>query len=114
MVSPAAASRARSSPVAPVQPCDCAQAALADARRDGGTNGEIRLAVGVLDRMHEAVRTRVLHRAIIEAGGMELTAAHTWAVARLVTDFHGQGATDLPGFVTAEREGADLVIRRRT
>ncbi len=91
-----------------------AQAALADARRDGGTNGEIRLAVGVLDRMHEAVRTRVLNRAIIEAGGTELTAAHTWAVARLVTDYHGQGAADLPGFVTAEREGADLVIRRRT
>lgn len=79
---------------------------------EAAEQNEVRIDVGLLDGLHTAVRTRVLNRAIIEAGGNELSAVHTWTVERLVTEYHGQGAADLPGFVKAEREGRDLVIRR--
>ncbi|SNU02452.1 tRNA(Ile)-lysidine synthase [Ruaniaceae bacterium KH17] len=83
-----------------------------DGPAEAGEPREVRLAVGRLLQMSAAVRTRVLNRAIIEAGGTELSAVHIWTVDALVTDYHGQGAADLPGFVRAEREGTDLVIRR--
>jgi tRNA(Ile)-lysidine synthase len=38
---------------------------------------------------------------------VSLSRAQTLAISRLVTDWHGQAALDLPGF-TAERRGARI------
>lgn len=78
--------------------------------RPGGA--ETRLDAAELTRLMKAVRMRVLSRAIIGVGGADLTATHLWSVDRLVTRYRGQGAADLPGFITATREGPHLVIRR--
>ncbi|MBO0820794.1 MAG: tRNA lysidine(34) synthetase TilS [Nocardiopsaceae bacterium] len=53
----------------------------------------------------EAVRTRALRRAAIEAGcpAGALTAGHVARVAELATDFRGQRWIDLPGGVRASR-----------
>jgi tRNA(Ile)-lysidine synthase len=61
-----------------------------------------------------ALRTRVLRRAALAAGcpGTDLTAGHVDAVARLVTDWHGQRGVDLPGGVVARREGGRLRLDR--
>ena len=43
--------------------------------------------------------------------GVSLTRAHTLEVARLVTDWHGQGPIDVPG-ARVERKGDFLHIRK--
>lgn len=63
------------------------------------------LAAGSLVELPDAVRTRVLRSAAIEAGCPPgaLTAGHVARVAELVTDWHGQRWIDLPGGVRAFR-----------
>jgi tRNA(Ile)-lysidine synthase len=75
--------------------------ALADAR-DPGRPGLDCAALAALPR---AVRTRVLHRAALEAGSRpaDLSAAHVQALEALVIDWHGQGAVALPGPVEGRR-----------
>lgn len=50
-----------------------------------------------------AVRGRLWRLLAREAGAGALTAAHVRALDALVTDWHGQGPTDLPGGVGAQR-----------
>jgi tRNA(Ile)-lysidine synthase len=63
-----------------------------------------------LAALPEAVRTRVLRSAAIEAGcpAGALTAGHVARVAELVTDWHGQRWIDLPGGVRASRRDGML------
>ena len=69
--------------------------------------------VEALAALPQAVRTRVLRRAAIEAGAPAgaLTAAHVAEMDRLVTDWHGQGPVSLPGGLVAERRYDRLQLR---
>ena len=87
---------------------DVAAAALDSTREEGS------LLVAALEGMAEAIRTRVLRLAALEAGalGAELFHAHVREIERLVTDWHGQKWVDLPGHVRAVREGDRLKFDR--
>ena len=54
-----------------------------------------------------ALRQRLIRLVAASEFHVSLSRAQTLAVARLVTDWHGQGALDLPGF-TAERRGGRI------
>ncbi|MDT5032290.1 MAG: tRNA(Ile)-lysidine synthase [Actinoplanes sp.] len=72
------------------------------------TNG---VDVGVLKGLGDAVRGRVLHlwaRELGAAGGA-LSHRHVAALDALVTDWHGQGATRLPGDIVVARRAGTLV-----
>ncbi|HET8896882.1 MAG TPA: tRNA lysidine(34) synthetase TilS [Protaetiibacter sp.] len=56
-----------------------------------------------------ALRQRIIRFVVSSEFGVSLSWAQTLEVARLVTDWHGQGAIDLPG-LTARREGRLLVF----
>jgi len=59
-----------------------------------------------------AIRTRVLRQAALLAGcpGGSLTAAHIAALDALVTGWHGQRGTDLPGAIRARRQYGRLLF----
>lgn len=61
-----------------------------------------------------AVRTRVLHRAALAAGcpAASLTSSHVDRLEALVSDWHGQGAVDLPGGIAGERSCGRLTLHR--
>jgi tRNA(Ile)-lysidine synthase len=63
------------------------------------------LVVAVLADLAAAVRTRVLHMWARELGapGGALSHRHIAALDALVTDWHGQGATQLPGDISVAR-----------
>jgi tRNA(Ile)-lysidine synthase len=111
---------------------DALDAWAADAERsvrtgggDGGVDGGVDGGLGhgdpaVLDTgglrvLPAAIRRRVLRRAAVAAGSPpgSLFARHIEEVDRLVTDWHGQGAINLPGRVEVHRRCGSLVIRRR-
>lgn len=85
---------------------DSVAAAALEAARSGQG-----LSVTALAPMADAIRTRVLHRAGLEAGALstELFHTHVLEVDRLLTDWHGQKWVDLPGHVRAVRHG-DLLV----
>ncbi len=64
----------------------------------------------LLAALPQALRTRVLRRAALEAGadGSELAAIHVRELDRLVTDWHGQTRVELPGRISASRVGDAL------
>jgi tRNA(Ile)-lysidine synthase len=64
------------------------------------------LALEELAALPDAVRRRVLHRAILAAGApsAEVTRDHVLAVDGLVTAWRGQKWIDLPGHLRAIRE----------
>jgi tRNA(Ile)-lysidine synthase len=68
------------------------------------------LDVRYLAELPEAIRTRVLRTAAIMAGSPPgaLTAGHVQAVEELVTCWHGQRWTDLPGGVRVRRRIGQL------
>jgi tRNA(Ile)-lysidine synthase len=69
------------------------------------------LAVGGLAALLGAVRTRVLHMWARELGapGGALSHRHVAALDTLVTDWHGQGPTQLPGDISVARQDGVLV-----
>ncbi|MCC9740191.1 tRNA lysidine(34) synthetase TilS [Streptomyces sp. MNU89] len=85
----------------------------------GGGSGEGDPAGGLdvakLAVLPPAIRRRVLRRAAIAAGSPagSLFARHIEEMDRLVTDWHGQGALNLPGRVEVRRRCGNLVIGRR-
>ena len=89
------------------------QAATAAARptEDGASLG---LDVEVLAALPEAVRTRVLRRAAVEAGcpAGSLGETHVRALDALVIAWHGQGAVALPGGVSGRRDCGRLLLAR--
>jgi tRNA(Ile)-lysidine synthetase-like protein len=84
---------------------EIAAAALVSARHPAGG-----LAVAELAGLPAAVRGRVLHAWARELGavGGALSHRHVAALDALVTDWHGQGPTDLPGGIRVLRSGDRL------
>jgi tRNA(Ile)-lysidine synthase len=84
--------------------------AAARAAQARGTDGawEARLLASLPD----AIRTRVLRQAAIDAGCPPgaLTAGHVGALDALVTSWHGQRWTDLPGGVRGMRQHGKLLF----
>jgi tRNA(Ile)-lysidine synthase len=69
----------------------------------------ISLPVKALEANPPALRQRII-RATVEAEfGVSLSRAHTLEVSRLVTDWSGQDALDLPG-IKVERQGGLLIF----
>ena len=64
----------------------------------------ISLPVRALEVQPAALRQRLIRLVVASEFHVSLSRAQTLEVARLVTDWHGQGAIDLPGF-TAARAG---------
>ncbi|GHD28054.1 tRNA lysidine(34) synthetase TilS [Nocardiopsis kunsanensis] len=79
--------------------------------RAGGASGE-GLSVAELEAAPSALRTRVLHRAALEAGcpPSDLNARHVRELDRLVTDWGGQSHIDLPGGLRGRRHGGRIRI----
>ncbi|MEX1079851.1 MAG: tRNA lysidine(34) synthetase TilS [Homoserinimonas sp.] len=69
----------------------------------------ISLAVRGLEANPPALRQRIIRLAVSAEFGIALSRSQTLEVARLVTDWHGQGAVHLPG-VRVERHGHLLVF----
>jgi tRNA(Ile)-lysidine synthase len=69
----------------------------------------IAVSVPALAANPAAIRQRVIRYVVSSEFGVSLSWAQTLEVARLVTDWHGQGPIDLPG-LTARREGRLLVF----
>ena len=67
------------------------------------------LDVTALTGLPLAILNRVIRRAAGEVFGSSLSSVHTNAVARLITDWHGQGEVHVPG-IRVERQGAHLVM----
>jgi tRNA(Ile)-lysidine synthase len=57
----------------------------------------IAVSVGALSANPAALRQRIIRHVVASEFGASLTRSQTLEVARLVTDWHGQGAIDLPG-----------------
>jgi tRNA(Ile)-lysidine synthase len=76
------------------------------------TEGQVRTDVGVLEEQPDAIRTRVLRQAALEAGcrATDLTAGHVASVDALVTDWRGQRWIDLPQGVRAVRKGGFIIL----
>ena len=77
------------------------------------TNSE-GLDCDVLAQVPAAVRRRVLRQAALSEGtpGGALREEHIRALDALVVDWHGQGPTDLPGGVRANRSCGRLSLER--
>lgn len=75
----------------------------------------VALSVAELAHNPAALRQRMIRLVVAGEFGVSLDRGHTLAVARLVTDWHGQNALNLPG-VRVERQGGMLVFSapRRT
>lgn len=73
------------------------------------------IEVEALASLPRAVRTRVLRLAIYALGSPQgsLSADHIAPVEALVSDWHGQGPTSLPGGVKVERKSGRLSLSRR-
>ncbi len=69
----------------------------------------ISLPVAALAANPPALRQRIIRMTVMAEFGVSLSRAHTLEVARLVTDWSGQDALDLPG-VKVERQGGLLTF----
>ncbi|CAN5454671.1 tRNA lysidine(34) synthetase TilS [soil metagenome] len=69
----------------------------------------ISLPVKALEVQPAALRQRLIRLAVASEFHVSLSRAHTLEVARLVTDWHGQGTLDLPG-VRVKRQGGLLLF----
>jgi len=67
------------------------------------------LPVGALEANPPALRQRLIRLAVSSEFGLSLSRLHTMEVARLVTDWKGQGPLHLPG-VRVERQGRLIVF----
>ncbi|PXA65735.1 tRNA lysidine(34) synthetase TilS [Cryobacterium arcticum] len=67
------------------------------------------LSAAALAANPAAVLHRIIRLVAAEEFGVSLERSHTVAIARLVIDWHGQNALDLPG-VRVERQGGTLIF----
>jgi tRNA(Ile)-lysidine synthase len=72
----------------------------------------ISLPVAALAANPAALRQRLIRLAVLGEFHVSLSRAQTLEVARLVTDWHGQGALDLPG-IRVERQGARITFQAK-
>ncbi|MGU7660421.1 TilS substrate-binding domain-containing protein, partial [Escherichia coli] len=70
------------------------------------------VSVAALAANPAALRNRIVRYVVDSEFGVALTRAQTLEVARLATDWHGQGPIDLPGCV-ARRVGGRIEIVAR-
>lgn len=70
----------------------------------------IAISVGALAANPAALRQRIIRHVVGSEFGVSLSRAQTLEVARLATDWHGQGPIDLPGGVLATRAGRHVVL----
>jgi tRNA(Ile)-lysidine synthase len=75
-------------------------------------DGGIAVAVGALAANPAALRQRIIRFVVQSEFGVSLSRAHTLEIARLVTDWHGQGPIDVPGIAVA-RAGGRIEFRAR-
>lgn len=68
----------------------------------------IAISVGVLEANPAALRQRLIRHVVLSEFGVSLSRAHTLEIARLVTDWHGQGPLQLPRFTV--RRAAKLLV----
>ncbi len=73
----------------------------------------ISLTVGGLEANPPALRQRIIRLAVSAEFGVALSRQHTLEVARLITDWRGQGPLHLPG-IRVERHGQRLVFSAAT
>ncbi len=64
----------------------------------------IAVSAGALAANPAALRQRIIRHVVASEFDVSLSRAQTLEVARLVTDWHGQGPIDLPGGIRARRE----------
>ncbi len=78
-----------------------------DSRKDVKTKG---LEISELEKLPEAIRTRVLRIFAIASGVHPgpFSFEHIEAIDALVKNWHGQGNVDLPGFIQATRVNGSL------
>jgi tRNA(Ile)-lysidine synthase len=74
----------------------------------------ISLPVGALASNPAALRQRLIRLAVQSEFHISLSRAHTLEVARLVTDWHGQGPLDLPGIRVERQRGLLLFTSNGT
>ncbi len=72
----------------------------------------IALPVAALAANPPALRQRLIRLVVASEFGVSLSRAHTLEIARLVTDWHGQGPIDVPG-VRVTRAGGMIEFRAR-
>ncbi len=70
------------------------------------------LPVAALAANPPALRQRLIRLVVASEFGVSLSRAHTLEIARLVTDWHGQGGIDVPG-VRVVRSGGMIEFRAR-
>lgn len=70
----------------------------------------IAVSVGALAANPAALRQRIIRHVVASEFGISLSRTQTLEVARLVTDWHGQGPIDLPRGIRATRAGAHVVL----
>jgi len=72
------------------------------------------LEISRLEKLPKAIRTRVLRMAIYAAGAPSgsLSADHITPIEALITDWSGQGPSDLPGGVRVSRISGRLSLSR--
>ncbi|UOQ88170.1 tRNA lysidine(34) synthetase TilS [Agromyces endophyticus] len=70
----------------------------------------IAVSVAALAANPAALRQRIIRHVVASEFGVSLSRVQTLEVARLVTDWHGQGPIDLPGGALATRAGQHLVF----
>jgi tRNA(Ile)-lysidine synthase len=75
---------------------------------------QVALSVSALEQLPDAIRSRVLRLAAVQAGALPAQLFHTHVVAieRLVSDWHGQKWVELPGHVRVSRSGGVLSFVR--
>ncbi len=89
-----------------------ADAALVAARPEVGAGELTGLSVAALAPLPDAIRTRVLRLAAVQAGALaaEVSHTHVLEIDRLVTAWHGQKWVDLPGHLRAVRRRGSLLF----
>jgi tRNA(Ile)-lysidine synthase len=70
----------------------------------------IAVSVGALEANPPALRNRIIRFVVFSEFGVALERVHVVAVARLVTDWHGQKPLDLPGGIRVARAGGRIVF----
>lgn len=67
--------------------------------------GGIAVPVAALAANPAALRQRIIRFVVQSEFGVSLSRAHTLEIARLVTDWHGQGPVDVPGVAVSRADG---------
>jgi tRNA(Ile)-lysidine synthase len=75
-------------------------------------DGGLAVPVAALAANPPALRQRIIRFVVQSEFGVSLSRAHTLEIARLVTDWHGQGPLDVPG-ISVARAGGRIEFRAR-